>query len=298
MTRPIARIISSMVLLLAAAGHVRAGVLFGIDTLSQNLVTIDTTTGAASTVGSLGITGGGEFRGLAFDSNGTLFGVRTFTDVIGQWRNILYAINTSTGEATELYQFGVNQNRIRALAFDTDSGKLLAASQNPQFAFESFLVSIDVSTASPSATTIGSFNPDNDFPFHPDVVGLAFRDETLFGLVPSRNKLLTLDTTTGKATGYIDDLDTSVGAALAYDNNAEAFFTIATQTDELLKMDPDTGQTTVIGSLADENVFVVALAFQPESANVVPEPASASLVLLGLAGLAVMRKRKTLQPEA
>jgi len=82
------------------------GTLYG--TAIDRLLTIDTTTGVATTVGP---TGAPEFQGLALDnSTGTLYAAS-----IG-FRG-LYTIDTTTGAATEIAPLGNGGSAIGALAF-------------------------------------------------------------------------------------------------------------------------------------------------------------------------------------
>ena len=82
-------------------------VLWGVEGSTNNLVTIDTTTGTPAVVGNTGV----HIAGLAFDPiDGTLYG-SSGGAVIGDGPNELsiYTINTATGAATRV---GLNNNHI------------------------------------------------------------------------------------------------------------------------------------------------------------------------------------------
>ena len=85
------------------------GTLYVVGDASPNLYTVNTSTGAATRVGSLGLAN--SLIGMTFVGN-TLFVTSRITDA-------LYTVNTSTGAATRVgsaTQFGVNEASPRALA--------------------------------------------------------------------------------------------------------------------------------------------------------------------------------------
>ena len=67
------------------------GVMYGSDTTNSQLITINTSTGAGTVVGSFG--GSVDLEGMGFHSDGTLYGT--------EGRRV-YTINTSTGAATQV----------------------------------------------------------------------------------------------------------------------------------------------------------------------------------------------------
>ena len=74
-------------------------VLYGIDDTNNQLVTLDTTTGAASVIGPLGFSTSSE-QGLSFDPvTGTLW-------MVNEGNHSLYTINLTTGAATFMANLG------------------------------------------------------------------------------------------------------------------------------------------------------------------------------------------------
>jgi len=89
------------------------GVLFGIDHATDELVTIDLLTGAATTVGALGVD---VFDvGLAFDAAGNLY--LTSDSFIDNSNPSLYSVDPSTGAASAIGT-GTGTSGIVGLAFD------------------------------------------------------------------------------------------------------------------------------------------------------------------------------------
>lgn len=97
--------------------------LYGIESQTAHLLTIDTVTGNATPFAmGLGYTLG---TGLAFDSSGTLYGVTRGTSQ-------LYTINTTSGVGTPVGVSGVGVDNVMAIAFDA-SDILYAVSRNGTF---------------------------------------------------------------------------------------------------------------------------------------------------------------------
>ncbi|HEV2311384.1 MAG TPA: hypothetical protein VGU73_12755 [Acidimicrobiia bacterium] len=149
-----------------------SGVDFGINEQNSGvceLVTINTTTGVATTVGSTVITtdcGGSSAPRLAFTPDGRLWLVNNGT--------LLYQVNPATGVATAAGTLPVAVNAV----VGTCSGNLLAITQDPN---NGSLISF--SPANPSAPTtigqLGIITEDSNF----GVVGMDFAaDGTLWAL--------------------------------------------------------------------------------------------------------------------
>ena len=85
--------------------------LYGSDVNTNQLLTINTSTGAGAVVGSLGL-GEVDVRGLAFDPNtNTLYGSENISDQ-------LLTIETSTGAATVVGSLGLGNANVNGFAFD------------------------------------------------------------------------------------------------------------------------------------------------------------------------------------
>lgn len=88
----------------------------GSFTVVDTLFSVNTTTGVAASIGSLGIPGVG-LAGLGFDyASGTLYG----TTFQGQ----LYSVNTGTGAATHLGLITGTNGTVARIAFDQETGDL------------------------------------------------------------------------------------------------------------------------------------------------------------------------------
>ncbi len=96
--------------ILGLATHPQTGVLYGVDTTGDLLVTIDPTTGAATVVGGLGVTV--QFiGGMDFDNEtNELFFAGDPTDTK------LYRLDIATGAATFLGNLGVGSSSIASLS--------------------------------------------------------------------------------------------------------------------------------------------------------------------------------------
>ncbi len=154
------------------------GTLFGIDTASDQLITINTTTGAGTAIGSLGVD---LFEvGLAFDSAGNLFA----SDDNGSAN--LYSIDPLTGAASVIGSTGTTG--VAGLSFSS-GGTLfgLVDTGGDQ------LVTIDTTTG--AATAVGSLGLSTNGG------GIAFDPAgNLYGAFAFVNQgLTTIDFSTGVA---------------------------------------------------------------------------------------------------
>jgi len=163
-----------------------SGTLFGFNENANQLITINTTTGVGTVVGSAGV-GGGADR-LAFTPDGRLW-LSTGTN--------FYSVNTTTGAATLV---GALPSAVSGLV-GTCSGNLLAVTDS---ATNGTL--IQFSPANPAgATTVGNLNLITSGATL-GVTGLDFAsDGTLW--------LLRGNVTTGKSESYT--VNASTGAATA-----------------------------------------------------------------------------------
>ncbi len=122
----------------------------GSDPNYNSLYTVDVKTGAFTRVGATGAPQ--FFMDLAFDRNGTLYGVTTTLDP-SMVPAILYRIDPATGKATKIVNL-VGSNSLMGLAFGPD-GKLYATdfTQNPG------LYLIDMTTGFETAIAALPFGP-------------------------------------------------------------------------------------------------------------------------------------------
>lgn len=90
------------------AGDFGNGTLYSVDLTNNLLVTIDTTTAAATTVGPIVPAEGNHiWAGLAYDETTNIM-YAVSTDTMCSDSSIIYQVNLVTGEAFEAYRLGVN----------------------------------------------------------------------------------------------------------------------------------------------------------------------------------------------
>jgi hypothetical protein len=253
---------------LAAMSHGQ-GVMYGVSnngTAASSLYTINTATGAATVVGSLGFSA--SFSGLEY-MNGSLY----VTDLFANGGFNFGSINPATGAATviaaqgSLNMWGLAANPSLNLFYtvDLDAGNVLKS-----------ITPAGVITTI-GATGVGFFG-----------TGMAFRasTNTLFA-TGFDGSLYTINTTTGAATivGSTGLSFTNAWQGLAFDGSGTLFLNAA-DNDNLYTINTTTGAATLVGANGPTNGNGIdGLAFAP-----VPEPAS--MAALGLGALALLRKRR------
>ena len=238
-------------------------ILFGVDDTTDQLLTIDSGTGAATAVGPLGF---GEFSGLEATSDGTLYGARYTTDE-------LYTIDQSTGAASLVGSFGPAFTNIQDLAFNS-LGVLYGfddATDN--------LVTINLGTG--AATTVVHLPNTN-------VTGLAFdASDRLLAVDPIDGKLFEVNQGTG-ALAEIGSLGLTAShliASLDFDPSGTLFASDSGVSDSLYTIDATSGAATAVGSFGFGTVR--GIVFSNAS---VPEPSSLLLACLFGAGVFLFRK--------
>jgi len=255
--------------------------LFGSDVLVEELLTIDSTTGAATTVGAYGPNPPpfSAMLGLAFDVNSdTLYGSDTNS-------GNLVTIDPATADVTIIGALG---QAVRGLAFDPNTSTLFGVAINGAF---SNLLTVDTGTG--AATLV---NPPQDIGFT-GVESLAFdaSSDTLFGLsngsfIGDPQQLITIDPLTGIGTavggivggGFPSISGLTVGAdGLLYGSDSLS--------DELLTLDTTTGAGTLVGAFGAGHEDVHALAAPAPAAA--PEPASVLLLGAGVIALVSLGRR-------
>lgn len=114
---------------------------------SNSLYSVDTTTGAATLIGSHGLT---DLFSIGFDGAGTLYGVATGSG------NLLYRFNTSTGAPTLIGTMTVAGGRMEGLVFDPVHNRVVGETNSGGF--------FVVNTANATATSLGGPTTSmNDF---------------------------------------------------------------------------------------------------------------------------------------
>ncbi len=256
------------------------GLLYGSDDLnSLRLLTINTSTGAASDVAPLSDT----VNAMAFDPNtNTLYAV--FEEPASE---VLVTINRSTGASTVIGPLGYTN--VEGLAFDPNTNTLYAAEADNG---NDRLLTVNTTTG--AGTDIGAVGGDSF------IRSLAFdpNTNTLYGLredVP--DQLVRFNTTTGAGTD-IGPLGFNANESLAFDANTNTLYAVDS-TDTLYVINTSTGAGTAVGPVGGGDRVIYGLAFDPDAAAAavaaasVPALSQWGLILLAFAFMSLTGRRLT-----
>lgn len=214
--------------------------LYGVDDLADQLLTIDTTTGATTAVGPLGITG---ITSLAFNpTNDLLFGV----DQSGGSATLV-TIDRGSGAATAVGAVGFAD--VTGLTVDTTSSTLFGVD-----AATNQLITINQITG--AGTSVGGaigIDGVESIAFDPTTGNffstISFATEggsTIEGLI-------TIDPLSGVGTA-IGNIGVPQISGLAADPSDGTLLGVDTAFDSLLSIDSATGDSTPIGGLGFDSV--------------------------------------------
>lgn len=247
--------------------------LYGVTFFSNQLFTVDSTTGQGTLLGPLG----GMVSAYGLASRGdSLY-------VFDPNADRLRSIDLSTGMAGAGIDIGVgNLLGEGDLAFRSDGTGFLSSALNPlTFTPSNDLFRFDLATG--TSARIGSTSVTMD--------GLAFdASDVLYGVSALESSLYTIDVNTG-ATTRVGSLGFDVGnlfGALTFAPDGTLY---ASLDDRLYTLDKTTGLATQANPDVTSFGFssVSGLAF---ASNVIPEPSSILLLGLGMTGFLVVRRRK------
>jgi hypothetical protein len=253
-----------IVLAAMATAPAEAGTLFAINDSTDQLVTINRTNGAVTTIGALGVSG--DFGDLTWNSaNNTLYAVG------GRGNDALYTINQTTGAATLVGSHGIGD--MFSLAHNSTDGKLYAQSTNQN------VYTLDLSTG--AATAIGSNG------VYPGGYAYNSGNSTLYSLEAGGGGIYSINTSNGAATfvasgGGIND------NGFTYDSEFNVFWA-ADWSNNFFSYDATTFARTTVANLGDS---YAAIAFAGTS-NVPDSGSSLALIGIGLASLVAIRRRKS-----
>ncbi len=235
------------------------GLLYSVDHISGNLITIDPNTAAINTVGA---TGFNLIEGLTYHApTDTLLGVDNASDQ-------LISIDRYTGAGVAVgvigrdFVFGLTYSEANdtLYGFDTQSNELLDVNPNTGAA----------STVTPTGYDfVGGLTDD---PATGNLYGVDYGQDAIFSIVFHEELGPGIS-------APIFDLPSTAIQGLAFDTTTEDLFAISVEVgpDELLRINRFTDTVSVVGPLVG-----VALASLELVPNVVPEPTTCALLLVGV----------------
>ncbi len=258
-------VVAALMVGIAGSGVGAQTRLFGIDGL--NLVELNPTTGA--TINSTPITGGlsGSIGGLAYDANtNTLFLSSTTLDNL--WR-----LDYTTGAATLIGGYNLGGTEVmHGLGID-NTGQLYGYSTNVAMGARFF--SIDRNTGQATGISDPGFGGFGSMSF-------VAATNTMYLADTVGDRLLTIDRISGVATPVgLFGVAAQVGVGMAYDPAFGMLGVNNSGQDALYSLNLQTGAATLISNLTTSNIL---------SLEFVPAPGT--LALLGLGGLACVRRRR------
>src|SRR3569623_1826153 len=226
---------------IAMSTTANAGTLYGFDTGTRQIITIDRVSGVGQPykMTSLGNSFGVQLAGMAYDATHQMYyGVAA--NPAGE-QHLLH-IHAATGTATSITKITGVSGTLFDLAYDDNSGMLYGVNGGS-------LYRIDTATAVANWVGNTGGNPH----------GLAFDSENniLYASDTNTDQLLTLNTTTG-AKSIKGNLGFGNVEGLAYDINTDTLYGIdtdpTTKNPQLITIDTTTGAGTAKGAVLHEDM--------------------------------------------
>ncbi len=247
----------------AAAGSASASILIGSDAEADMLVSIDPATGVRTPIGPLSDP---IVAGLAYDStHDILYASSTST---GAGRNLL-RVDYTTGAVAVIGPMG--QGGMHGIEYNPNRGVLYGVTNG----YSSKVWTLDITTG--AATAVGTYSATPSA----WLAGLAYDyvNDVMYASDVLNYRLFRVDMDTGAITlvgPFNGPTGSKIGGGLAWDPQ---WGLLATDThadgaynDDLYRIDPATGQATLIGSMGSGNML--GLAF-------VPGPGGAAILAIG-----------------
>lgn len=264
-------------------GRLEAQVLYGAtgsNGVDGQLVTINTTTGSATVVGSLvdGSSNPYGITGLSFHpTNGVLYGATTPQSTTAPASLVI--INPSNGQVTPIGSFGLPGGTFGDIAFDKTTGILYGTRSNGG-ANAGNLYTINLATG--VSTLVGPANITTGSAGH----GLASTSTGTIFTVPDAANLYTFNKVTGAATqiAIVSGGPFTQNINAMDFNSADVLFGVNTDNNNpavahLVTLDTTTGVISDIGASINN---LDGISFQTVA---VPEPATVVMLGLCIAGL-------------
>jgi hypothetical protein len=280
------RVLGALLALVAGLlpGLARADVLYGV-TFSNQLITIDQGTGAGTLVGNL-------------DTNMAPYGIAAFGGnlyVFDQTAHLLRQIDPTTAHTIASTNLGATTSDLIGegdVTFRADGAGFISTQSGGGSSSPSL---IKFSLSPPGSISVGALRPAV-------MDGLAFSSSnTMYGVTQGNtnaagSSLYTINPLTGVTTfvgSAIPNSNDAIFGGLAFRSDGTLFAEMANNStySRLFTMDPNTGIATLVGQISGFN-DVAGLAFLGSglgTAPLVPEPASAVLLAIGLGGVASWR---------